>query len=97
VVPNRAGKLRPGMFATVRVAAGETTVPIVPATAIRAGDTGNGDRLFVVTGDRLEERVVQCGDRQGDDVTVTNGVRAGEQVVTRLTTDVRDGARVTRR
>jgi membrane fusion protein (multidrug efflux system) len=94
VVPNGSGKLRPGMFATVRIEAGQVAVPMVPATALRSGDSGNADRLFVVSGDRLEERVVQVGDRHGDELTILAGVRAGERVVTRLSSEVRDGVRV---
>lgn len=94
VIPNKGGKLRPGMFATVRVAAGQQAVPMVPASAVRPGDTGNGDRLFVIAGERIEERVVQVGDRHDAEVTILSGVRPGERVVARVSGEVRDGARV---
>ena len=38
------------------------------------------NRVFVVSGNRLEMRELQVGERLGDRIEVTSGVKAGEQV-----------------
>ena len=89
---NAGHDLRPGMFVTARLALGEQTVPAVPKSAVK--NDGTQHRLFVVAGDRLEERVVQTDDERGGLVPILNGIKAGEMVVASLTPEVRDGARV---
>jgi multidrug efflux pump subunit AcrA (membrane-fusion protein) len=80
------------MFVTARLALGEQTLPAVPAKAVRAD--GTMKHVFVATGGRLEDRLVQAGEPVGADVTIVSGVKTGEQVVAELTPDVRDGAKV---
>jgi RND family efflux transporter MFP subunit len=92
VFSNTTHELRPGMFVTARIALGEETLPAVPAKALRAD--GELKHVFVATGGRLEERLVQAGEPLGSDVTIVSGVKTGEQVVAELTPDVRDGAKV---
>lgn len=50
--------------------------------------------VYVAVSGRLEDRLVQAGDKLGSQVPIVNGLKAGEQVVAELTPDVRDGARV---
>ena len=92
VVPNKDRRLLPGMFATAQLAVGAGAQPVVPEAAIK--HDSEVDRVFVVAGDRLEERLVALGPRLGDAVAVQSGLRAGEQVVAPVTSDLRDGARV---
>jgi membrane fusion protein (multidrug efflux system) len=92
VFDNADHNLRPGMFVTARVALGEQTLPAVPATALRA--EGALRHVFVAVGGRLEDRLVQAGDKQGNEVPIVAGVKPGEEVVAELTPEVRDGARV---
>lgn len=91
-VENAGHDLRPGMFVTARLALGEQTVPAVPKSAVK--NDGAQRRLFVVAGDRIEERVVQTDDERGGLLPILNGIKAGEMVVASLTPEVRDGARV---
>jgi multidrug efflux pump subunit AcrA (membrane-fusion protein) len=51
-------------------------------------------RVFVVNGDRVEERVVMVGQPVGDLVEITSGLKAGEQVVATGVDRVVDGVRV---
>jgi membrane fusion protein (multidrug efflux system) len=90
-VDNPGHDLRPGMFVTAEIALGEQTVPAVPRSALKID--GAQRHVFVATGGRLEERVVQVVDRPGNDVPVLVGVKAGEDVVAMLSAEVRDGAR----
>jgi multidrug efflux pump subunit AcrA (membrane-fusion protein) len=50
--------------------------------------------VFVVSGDRVEERVVTVGQTLGADVEITNGLKAGERVATRNVNKLSDGAKV---
>jgi RND family efflux transporter MFP subunit len=52
---------------------------LVPKAAVRKED--GRDVVYVVQGDRLERRAVTLGNPEGEDVTVTAGLSAGEQVV----------------
>jgi membrane fusion protein (multidrug efflux system) len=92
VFANDAHELRPGMFVTARLAVGEEELPAVPATAVR--NDGTLRHVYVDVSGRLEDRLVQAGERVGTQVPIVSGLKAGEQVVAELTPDVRDGARV---
>ena len=82
-VPNPDRLLKPEMFATVRVYAAPTPDALtVPLAAVQNGPAGK--ILFVQRGaNEFEVRAVKLGEEQGEVVTVLEGVREGEQVVTR--------------
>jgi membrane fusion protein, multidrug efflux system len=92
VFANEKNELRPGMFVTARLALGEQSLPVVPAKAVRAD--GTLKHVFVATGGRLEDRLVQAGEPVDGQVPIVSGIKSGEQVVAELTPDVRDGAKV---
>jgi RND family efflux transporter MFP subunit len=92
VFTNESHELRPGMFVTARIALGEQTLPAVPAKAVR--EEGTLKHVFVATGGRLEDRLVQAAEPVNGSVPIVSGVKSGEQVVAELTPDVRDGAKV---
>lgn len=93
VVENAGHDLRPGMFVTAKLALGEQALPAVPKSAVRAD--GPQRHVFVEVGGRLEDRLVQLGETGGDgQITVVDGLKAGDKVVAELSADVRDGARV---
>jgi membrane fusion protein (multidrug efflux system) len=92
VFSNESHDLRPGMFVTARLTLGEQTLPAVPANAVRAD--GTLKHVFVATGGRLEDRLVQAAEPVDGAVPIVSGVKSGEQVVAELTPDVRDGAKV---
>ena len=79
-VPNGDGALKPGTFARVHVESGKVDdVLTLPFSALQYRYGVN--RVFVVSGDRLEMRELQVGERLGDRIEVTGGVKAGERVV----------------
>jgi len=92
VVDNAGGVLRPGMFAVAELRVGEEALPVVPASALRG--TAESPRVFVLEGDRLEERVVLARMQPTSEVALERGVASGEQVVAPLSDAVRDGVRV---
>ncbi len=92
ICPNSDFKLKPGMFAVAKIDLGDTPRPVVPKTSVVQDDTGA--RVFVVTGQQVQERLVQLGETVGDVTAVMQGVKAGENVVVAPGPDVHDGARV---
>ncbi len=92
VFANDAHQLRPGMFVTARLAVGEEELPAVPASAVRSDGTLR--HVYVEVSGRLEDRLVQAGEKLGSQIPIVSGLKAGERVVAELTPDVRDGARV---
>lgn len=95
-VANPDGLLRPGMFVTATVETGASrAVVTLPSSAIIYSTFG--DNVYVVTGDgtlTVERRAVRVGGRRGDQVMISDGVTAGERVVTAGQIRLRDGATV---
>ena len=94
VVPNDTGELKPGLFATARIEqASQTPAVLVPFTAVRT-DSGTS-RVYVVTAaGAAEERIVTTGERVGELVEITSGIKAGDAVATSNVTQLADGVRV---
>jgi RND family efflux transporter MFP subunit len=72
VVPNPTGQLKPGLFATANLARPAEEALLLDRRAVH--EVGNTSRVFVVKGDRLEERIVTLGPTAGDLVEVVSGV-----------------------
>jgi multidrug efflux pump subunit AcrA (membrane-fusion protein) len=93
VVPNATRELKPGLFATARIEQPKRTPGVViPAAAVQT--SGGTSRVFVVTGEHVEERVVTVGQTLDANVEITNGLKAGERVATRNVSKLSDGAKV---
>lgn len=93
VVPNDSAALKPGSFATALIEQ-ETRSPgiLVPGVAVRT--VAGTSRVFVVSGDRAEERIVTVGQPVDDLIEITSGLKAGETVATTNVATLADGARV---
>lgn len=89
---NADGALRPGMFATAKLAVGEETQPTVPVDAIRA--EGTVKRLFLARNGQAFEVVVSTGVEKDGRVAVLEPLAAGEQVIVRPPPGLRDGASI---
>jgi membrane fusion protein, multidrug efflux system len=99
-LPNPDGRLRPGMF--VNVAVGLPTrqeALIVPATSVLYAPYG--DSVFlIVDGPKgkgtyvLQQQFVRLGERRGDFVAVTSGLKKGETVVSTGVFKLRNGQAV---
>jgi membrane fusion protein, multidrug efflux system len=93
VVPNSAGELKPGLFATARIAQPVRTPGVlVPMPAVHT--SAGTSRVYVVTGDHVEERLVTTGQAVGDLIEITKGLKAGERVATKSVTQLADGTKV---
>lgn len=85
VLPNRDLRLKPGMYATLRIAAGaRDAVLTVPRSAVLS--TGERSIVFVRGADgQLAPREVSVGASNDERIEVLRGVRAGETVVASAT------------
>lgn len=80
-VPNPAGLLKPGMYATVRLTTPGQAALTVPASAVIR--TGDRNVVFVdMGGGTLMPQEVALGRAAGDYVEVLSGLEPGQRVVT---------------
>ncbi len=101
-VKNPERKLRPGMFADIEVLLPETGgVLAIPSSAISYAPYG--DSVYVVRDKKgpdgkpakvVEQQVVQLGATRGDQVSVSSGLKAGDEVVSAGVFRLRAGAPV---
>jgi membrane fusion protein (multidrug efflux system) len=99
-VANRADKLRPGMFVNVEVGFPvRQNVLAIPATAVLYAPYG--DSVFVVGDDdklkggkAVRQQFVRLGEKRGDLVAVTDGVKEGESIVSTGVFKLRNGQAV---
>ncbi|MDG5495397.1 efflux RND transporter periplasmic adaptor subunit [Niveispirillum sp. BGYR6] len=89
-LPNPDGRLRPGMFMTVRLTLeNRANVVLVPEEAL----VPVGDRQFVylVVEGKVQRREITIGARSGGNVEAAQGLQGGELIITRGTQKVREG------
>jgi RND family efflux transporter MFP subunit len=93
IAANEDAALKPGMFAAARIEL-PTTDPgvVVPSPAVQA--VGGVSHVFVVRGDRVEQRMVTPGTVVGDRTEILKGLAAGEQVALGDLGALSDGDRV---
>ena len=92
-VENSGGQLKPGQFATVRIAQSEAKPTVmIPATAVKT--EGDNNKVFVVKDGRAEERTVTLGVLENDKIEIKQGVQENESVVVGNLNQVFDGVNV---
>ncbi len=92
-LPNEHLKLRPGLFVRIDVSLGTRPDAIViPEQAI--WPVGQQKTVFVVVDGKAHQRVVTIGERQPGAVEITNGLEAGEVIVTAGQMKLYDGASI---
>lgn len=97
VVANRMEKLRPGMFVNVSVGLpARQKVLAIPATAVMYAPYS--DSVFVIEESKeakkdkiLRQQFVRLGEKRGDFVAVTTGLKEGETIVTTGVFKLRNG------
>jgi membrane fusion protein, multidrug efflux system len=95
IAPNADNRLKPGLFATAFLQQPDAAPAIlVPATAVET--VAGTSRVYVLAGNKVEERIVTLGERVGDRVELATGIKAGEQVATNPRGKLADGVRVQR-
>lgn len=98
-VANSAAKLRPGMFVNVAVGLpGRQKVQTIPATAVLYAPYS--DSVFVIEASKdgkgkvLRQQFVRLGEKRGDFVAVTSGLKEGETIVSTGVFKLRNGQSV---
>ena len=90
---NSDHRLWPGQFARVSVRV--TTIPhamVVPNQAVQTGQ--DGQFIFLVKGDIVEQQPITVGQRIGEDVVIEKGLQAGQTVVTEGQLRLEAGTRI---
>lgn len=109
-IPNREGRLRPGMFARSTINMGDKQAVMVPDVAVQKQVGTNGRFVYVIKnnvqgdvaeGDKIivigsiaERRTVTPGRLVGDRMDILSGLEAGEVVATTSFSRLHDGAEV---
>jgi membrane fusion protein, multidrug efflux system len=93
LVPNRGGRLKPGMLLSVTLQSRARSAVAVPELAlVREGD---GRFVYTVDKDGKAKRVtVSVGGRDRNLIEVTQGLTAGDRIVTEGVVKLTDGAKV---
>jgi RND family efflux transporter MFP subunit len=90
-IPNREGRLRPGMIGAVEIRGRDAVAAVRPlvvplAAVVRSRQQAGRFAVFVVDGRRGAEvartRHVELGEVLGNGIAVTSGLAAGEAIVT---------------
>ncbi len=80
-VDNRHSKLKPGSFAKAEIETNSQTMAVmVPASAVVT--FAGIQKVYLVKDGSAMERNIQVGRSEGDLVEITDGLKAGEKVVT---------------
>src|SRR5438094_3524653 len=81
VFPNPGLKLRPGMYVNIRAKMPLGRQLVIPASA--AFHSGTKNLVFVYRGEgNIEPLEVELGSQVGNEIVVTKGIKAGEEIVT---------------
>jgi RND family efflux transporter MFP subunit len=87
-------EIRPGMFARVQVNLGPPRQALVIPESSIVSKKNNEGTVFVINGNVLSERKIFLGPVLGDEREITAGLAAGELVVLRPESDLREGTYV---
>jgi RND family efflux transporter MFP subunit len=80
-LPNRGGRLKPGMYANVELQSRGRSGLVVPTNAVL--DSGTEQVAFVAQGDGLfQPRKIKIGHRLGDATEILEGLKEGDEVAT---------------
>ncbi len=98
-VTNKGERLRPGMFVNTAVGLPvRRSVLVIPSTAVLYNPYG--DSVFIVADDKehkgkmLRQQFVRLGEKRGDFVAVTSGLKEGEAIVSTGVFKLRNGQAV---
>lgn len=93
LIPNRSGRLKPGMLMSVTLQSRVRSAVAVPELAL----VREGDGRFVYTVDKegkAKRVTVSVGGRDGNLIEVTQGLTPGDKIVTEGVVKLTDGAKV---
>jgi membrane fusion protein, multidrug efflux system len=92
-LPNRTGKLRPGLFARVSlIVARHENAVLIPERSLMP--MAEDQFVFRVVDEKAVMTKVVLGERVGNEVEIVEGLKAGDSVVTDGVLKIRDGSPV---
>jgi RND family efflux transporter MFP subunit len=95
IAKNGDDRLKPGLFVTAFL---QQPAPapalLVPASAVES--VAGTSRVYVLSGNKVEERIVTTGEKVGDRIELATGIRPGEDVASNPRGKLADGVRVQR-
>ncbi len=92
-LPNERLKLRPGLFVRIDVSLGtKPDAVVIPEQAI--WPVGQHKTVYVIVDGKAHQRIVTIGERQPGAVEITNGLEAGEIIVTAGQMKLYEGASI---
>ena len=80
-LPNPNGRLRPEMYAQIRLVGASKQMPVVPAAAILQAD-GKSMVYRELSRGVFQAVIVTTGGKAGDKIAIASGLSAGDRVVT---------------
>ena len=90
-----SGRLKPGMFARAAINLGPAnSVLFIPESSIFNQKNSEGS-VFVINGSVLTERKISLGSSHGEEREIKTGLKAGEMIVQKPESDLREGSNVT--
>ena len=93
-IDNSAGRITPGMYASVELVVRESKSAV--AVPVQAIAVGNKPRVFIVNaGGIVEERAVKLGLETPSEAEVTSGLNAGDLVIAGSRSGIQPGQKVT--
>jgi len=93
IVPNADRLLKPGYFARVQIyTEAARDVVVAPITALMYD--GAAIRIFVINGNKAKERIIKTGNKYGEYVEVTEGLKEKEQIVVVGQNNLSEGVKV---
>lgn len=92
-IPNGDGRLRAGMFLSVRAIRGDVRALMIPEAAIVPEQSRQFTYVIGAEG-RVEKREIRTGRRRPGEIEVVDGLAAGERVVVEGTLKARPGEAV---
>jgi RND family efflux transporter MFP subunit len=97
-IENGEGQLRPGMFASGRIAlAAQETALFVPRSAVLSAGSGTATVVYSIASGTARAVLVRTGERSGDLLQIVSGLAANQVVATEGAQNLYDGAAVTAR
>lgn len=93
IVPNANHVLKPGYFSRIQIFTQEARdTVVVPITALLYD--GATIRIFVVNGDKAQERIIKTGNKYDEYIEVVEGLKEKEQVVVVGQNNLSEGVKV---
>lgn len=94
-VENKSGALKAGTPAKISITGRTVKQGLkIPTSAVLAGDNGAKSVMVVGADGKAHRKAVTLGIQDGDDVQITQGVTAGDMVITTGSYGLDDGAKV---